>query len=79
MTLYLELKGLVDAAAELAKLEKEDANVRQQIEKLQKQMEDPNYSRLPEQLRAKNAEKVVELQDKLVQVEQLKASFKELL
>jgi len=58
---HLVLKGLIDPAKEVEKLEKKRAALRLQLEKLQKAVQVPDYEKkVPEDVRKANAEKLTQ-------------------
>ena len=59
---YMELRGMVDAEAEIKKLEKQLGQVDTKAGSLQKQMTIPGYEeKVPEAVRANNAAKAEQL------------------
>lgn len=75
LLIYMDLRGLIDVEQELSKVSKEMEQIRTQIEKLDKLMKGSNYDRMPEHLRKQNDEKMAGFLAKLLQLEELAASY----
>jgi len=73
---YLMIKGLVDIAAELDKLEKKKTKTEVDYDKLLKQTQGPNYHKVPDKLKQENTEKLSTLHQEIVTAEKAIASFK---
>jgi valyl-tRNA synthetase len=58
MEVYLMIKGLVDIAAEVKKLEEKKGKLQAEFDKLKKQTEGPNWAKVPEKVKADNAARV---------------------
>ena len=80
VSVYLMLKGVVDPAAEIAKLEKKSSQTKKSIAALQKQMEMPGYEeKVPENVRADNAEKLSKLEAEVASTAAAMEDFKKLI
>jgi valyl-tRNA synthetase len=80
VSVYLMLKGVVDPAAEIAKLEKKSAQTAKQIADLQKKMEMPGYeTKVPENVRADNTEKLAKLEAEVATTAAAMEDFKKLI
>ena len=80
ISVYLMLKGVVDPAAEIAKLEKKSSQTKKSIAALQKQMEMPGYEeKVPENVRADNAEKLSKLEAEVASTAAAMEDFKKLI
>ena len=80
VSVYLMLKGVVDPAAEIAKLEKKSAQTAKQIADLQKKMEMPGYAeKVPENVRVDNTEKLAKLEAEVATTAAAMEDFKKLI
>lgn len=70
-----DLQGLVDAAAELQRLAREEEQVAEQRRRLEAQMASENYARLPQQLRDQNAAKLEGLAQRTKVIAELREQF----
>jgi len=73
---YLRIKGHVDIAAELDKLEKKKSKIESDYEKLLNLTRGSNYHRVPEKLRQDNAEKLLSYKQEIATTEKAFASLK---
>jgi len=66
LTVMLELRGLVDADAEIQRLNKQLAKVQQSLDNMTRKAESPDYeTKVPEAVREKNTQKMQELRDEI--------------
>jgi valyl-tRNA synthetase len=70
-TLYLHLKGLLDPAVELAKLQKQKDGAENKLAALKGRMEMPAYANTPEDRKAVDSEKLKELEAEVGNIESL--------
>ena len=78
MTLLVNLKGLVDFAQELKKLQSQLKDVQGRKEKLEGKMGMETYVKVPEDVKARDAKKLTELTDEVKKIEESIARFEDL-
>jgi len=75
----LLLKGMIDAAAEIKKLQKNLDKTNQQLVTLQKRMTAKEYmTKVPENVRKSNDERVIQLQQEIESIKLAIAKFEKL-
>tara|TARA_B100000131_G_scaffold40488_1_gene36589 strand:- start:1927 stop:5157 length:3231 start_codon:yes stop_codon:yes gene_type:complete len=80
VTVYILLKGVVDAATEIAKLDKKLAALRKTNETLQKKTQEDGYEdKVPEKVRNENTEKLAKQAEEIKSIETARADFEALL
>ena len=80
VSVYLSLRGSVDPAAEIAKLEKRSAASAKQMADLKKKMAVDGYeAKVPERVRAENEEKIAKLEAEMAAAAAATADFEKLL
>ena len=80
VSVYVSLRGSVDPAAEIAKLEKRAAAAAKQMAELKKKMTADGYeTKVPERVRAENEEKVAKLEAEIAAAGEATEDFKKLL
>ena len=80
VSVYVSLRGSVDPAAEMAKLDKRAAAAAKQIAELEKKMAADGYeAKVPERVRAENEEKVAKLRAEIAAAGAAKEDFEKLL
>jgi valyl-tRNA synthetase len=80
VSVYVSLRGSVDPAAEMAKLEKRAAAAAKQMAVLKKKMTADGYeTKVPERVRAENEEKVAKLEAEIAAAGEATEDFKKLL
>ena len=80
LTVYILLKGVVDAATEIAKLDKKLEQLEQQYEVLKSKMEDSGYEeKVPEKVRILDAEKLSKQAEEIDSIKKARADFASLL
>lgn len=68
--LYILLKGIIDIDKEEVKLNKKKESLNQQIESIKKEQAKPNYdTRVPEAVKQKNSEKLVQLANEILLID----------
>jgi len=68
--LYLPLEGLIDVAAEKARLDKELAKIKGEIEKIQQKLDNPNFTqRVPPAVLAEQKRRLTEWREKQAKAE----------
>ncbi|KAG2438857.1 hypothetical protein HXX76_005397 [Chlamydomonas incerta] len=78
-TLHMLLKGILDPALEIAKLDKKSAELVGRLEALKKKMAAPTYDKTPEDVRAADAERLAKAEAELAQAEAATTAMKALL
>lgn len=78
LIVYMRLKGMIDADAELQRLEKEIRQTTDMRAKLVSLMDGANYEKMPERLKKENTEKLAGFDMKLSQARELVADFQSL-
>ena len=74
---HLMLKGIIDPAKEVEKLEKKQGQLRSQLDKLKKAVSIPNYeSKVPEDVRKANSEKLSQTETEIERLTEAMASLK---
>ncbi|MDA1055941.1 MAG: hypothetical protein O3C40_36610 [Planctomycetota bacterium] len=74
---FVDLAGLIDVAAELERLEKEDAKLQNLIQSKAKKLENASFvDRAPADVVAKERESLAQLQDQLITVQKSLADLK---
>lgn len=80
ITVYMLLKGVVDAATEIAKLDKKLDLLQKSTDALIKKTEDEGYeSKVPENVRTANAEKIAKQTEEISSINTARAEFQALL
>jgi valyl-tRNA synthetase len=80
VSVYVSLRGSVDPAAEIAKLEKRSAAAAKQMADLKKKMAVDGYeAKVPERVRAENEEKIAKLEAEMAAAAAATADFEKLL
>ena len=80
VSVYVSLRGSVDPAAEMAKLDKRAAAAAKQIAELEKKMAADGYeAKVPERVRAENEEQVAKLRAEIAAAGAAKEDFEKLL
>ena len=80
VTVYILLKGVVDAATEIAKLDKKLAALKKTNEALLKKTQEDGYEdKVPEKIRDENTEKLAKQAEEIKSVETARADFEALL
>ena len=78
VTMLVNLKGLVDFAQELKKLQGQLKDVQSRKEKLEGKMNVESYAKVPAEVKERDAKKLVELKDEVKKYEESIARFEEL-
>lgn len=78
VTMLVNLKGLVDFAQELKKLQGQLKDVQGRKEKLEGKMNVESYAKVPAEVKERDAKKLVELKDEVKKYEESIARFEEL-
>ena len=78
VTMLVNLKGLVDFAQELKKLQGQLKDVQNRKEKLESKMNVESYVKVPAEVKERDAKKLVELTDEVKKYEESIARFEEL-
>ena len=78
VTMLVNLKGLVDFAQELKKLQGQLKDVQSRKEKLEGKMNVESYAKVPAKVKERDAKKLVELKDEVKKYEESIARFEEL-
>ena len=78
VTMLVNLKGLVDFAQELKKLQGQLKDVQSRKEKLEGKMNVESYVKVPAEVKERDAKKLVELKDEVKKYEESIARFEEL-
>lgn len=79
LTVLMDLKGMVDFKVEIERLQKKLKTTLPQMEQLQKKMEAEEYeSKVPDDLKVKNTERLESLQRTKVELEEAIANFEKL-
>jgi valyl-tRNA synthetase len=78
VTVYMDVKGLIDFKVEIGRLDKNLKATVPQIEQLAKKMAAEGYEKVPEDVRKANEEKLESLQKKRMDLEEAIADFENL-
>jgi valyl-tRNA synthetase len=77
--LFILLKGIIDIDKEEAKLTKRKVSLQQQIENVKKEMNVDNYeTKVPESVREKNKDKLNQLENEIILIDDGLAQLKEM-
>lgn len=78
MTVLMDIKGLVDYAAEIKKLEKQLSKTTSPMSQLEKKMAAPGYANVSEEVLSKNTENLEGMKKKISDIEEAIQNFKTL-
>ncbi|GMI36017.1 hypothetical protein TrCOL_g4419 [Triparma columacea] len=78
LTLYMDLKGMVDFGKELKKLEKQKKKIEYEVTMIENKMNDENYDRASDKVKVRNAEDLAKNRAKLDEIMTAMKNFEEL-